>query len=269
MAVCGGDLGPGGRHQRAKRLHAEEAVGGEESSLVKHLVREWAWGHTSAVQVQTLALHSYRDQCSLLKKIGLSDDHATKDLRSLAKLGSWGKHTGNCAKQLKMFLGEASVPPPMMREVPLSMGKRAQSGSAGDEVDVVSHVELPIFLPHVSFSWYYHNDKARFNELYMGVCASTDDIVHFWTELLRRGDPRLAEHSMKHRRNWKSQALPIALHGDAVPVLSVGKANPKSFDTYSIQGVFFCRGRLYLSSSSYSVCGRTKSQSLLTRSYGV
>ena len=172
---------------------------------------------------------------------GLSDDHATKDLRSLAKLGNWGKHTGNCAKQLKMFLGEASVPPPMMREVPLSMGKRAQSGSAGDEVDVVSHVELSNCLPHVSFSWYYHNDKARFNELYMGVCTSTDDIVHFWTELLRRGDPRLAERPMKNRRNWKSQALPIALHGDVVPVLSVGKANPKSFDTYSIQGVF-CRG---------------------------
>ena len=57
MAVRGGDLGPGGRHQRANRLHAQETVGGEESSLVNHIVRAWAWGHISAVQVQTLALH--------------------------------------------------------------------------------------------------------------------------------------------------------------------------------------------------------------------
>ena len=37
---------------------------------------------------------------------------------------------------------------------------------------------------------------------------------------------------------WESCNVPLMLHGDAVPCVAVGKANSKSFDVYSVQGLF-------------------------------
>ena len=75
----------------------------------------------------------------------------------------------------------------------------------------------------------------------MGMCKDPSDVEQFWTELLRRGDERVKRRPMQKRRLWMRRAVAIALHGDAVPVLGVGKASTMSFDTYNIQGVW-CSG---------------------------
>ena len=60
-----------------------------------------------------------------------------------------------------------------------------------------------------------------------------------WDELLSRGDPGLSEHPMRQIKNWKRRAIGLSLHGDAAPVLQVGKAATKSYDTWSIAS-FLC-----------------------------
>ena len=42
---------------------------------------------------------------------------------------------------------------------------------------------------------------------------------------------------MASRDNWSSCAIPVSLHGDAVPAVGVGRASSKSFDVYSMQGI--------------------------------
>ena len=52
---------------------------------------------------------------------------------------------------------------------------------------------------------------------------------------LRAFIPRLLNHWVRSKDNWKANTIPILLHGDAVPVFQVGKAAAQSFDTYSVQ----------------------------------
>ena len=69
--------------------------------------------------------------------------------------------------------------------------------------------------------------------------GSTEDnacntLAQFWSAVDGRGDPRLASHPMQENATWKSTYIPMAMHGDAVPVVKVGKAGTKSFDITSI-----------------------------------
>ncbi len=57
------------------------------SSVVAHILYEWAWGHMSAVTVQKLADASYSDQVALLTRLGLSSDHIDPTLIRIARLG--------------------------------------------------------------------------------------------------------------------------------------------------------------------------------------
>ena len=59
----------------------------------------------------------------------------------------------------------------------------------------------------------------------------------FWKQVVQRRDPRIRNHPICLRDRWSSLAIPISLHGDAVPAVSVGKAGSKSYDCYSWQSV--------------------------------
>ena len=61
--------------------------------------------------------------------------------------------------------------------------------------------------------------------------------TNMWQELLRRQDPRVVNHPMRELRAWDNRAVPLGLHGDGVPVLQVGKAGAKSYETYSLQSM--------------------------------
>ena len=62
-------------------------------------------------------------------------------------------------------------------------------------------------------------------------------LEEFWDTVEDRGDPRLEGHPMVERDDWKRRAIPIMVHGDAVPTTGVGTSSQKSFDVSSIQGV--------------------------------
>ena len=196
------------------------------------LLEQWAWGQLSAPALQKIALRSYRDHLSLLRKHGISEDNVAKDIQALAKLGSWGRYQNNVNGDLLKFLGEPSFPKPLLHKVPVKRLKPDHS-ETNDKITI----DFPIFCPHIVFSWYYHNDQRRFQQLFTGG-KSTRERVDFWRELAKRKDPRLDGHPMTSRRRWMAETLALAVHGDGVPVLQTGRSGAKSFEAYSMQSVF-------------------------------
>ena len=212
---------------RARRLRPKF-----KSELVVFLLEQWAWGHLSAPDVQMHALKAYRDQVALLNSLGISEYRLAVDLRRLAKLGSWGNHTSNIHRNLCDWLGNPNCPPSFTHKVPLY--KMKHDGSADTSIITL---DFTMFLPHVLFAWYYHNDNKRFSQLFSGGLDGNAR-KHFWRELQRRKDPRLDVHPMTRTRGWEKVTIALLLHGDGVPVLQIGRSGTKSFETYSIQSVF-------------------------------
>ena len=54
-------------------------------------------------------------------------------------------------------------------------------------------------------------------------CGDQNQVTAVWATVVQRRDPRIRLHPMCRRGNWSSLAIPISLHGDAVPAVGVGK----------------------------------------------
>ena len=89
------------------------------------------------------------------------------------------------------------------------------------------------FLHHLLFAHLLNISKELFNFKFLGRNGGPDKLEDFWTDVERRGDPRLLNHPMKRRPRWKRRAIPITVHVDGVPVIAVGKSGTKSLDNLS------------------------------------
>ena len=98
--------------------------------------------------------------------------------------------------------------------------------------------DVPVCLPHELFAYYWKHHTARFNEVFFGDYTTTSSRRAFWKELLARKDPRLVGHSMMGRDNGEDYASLVALHGDAVPVVKVGKPGNRSVEAWQICSLF-------------------------------
>ena len=223
----------GGRQQRAAQsLGVKPDQCPDQCDLVDSNIKAWAWGDLSATFVQKQAANAYYDQARLLKSIGFSEDCISVTLKRVASIGSWGKHPGNCHESLRAFLGEPNVPSPFLHDVPMLLKK-----SKGGVANVTDVVKFPVLLPHVLFAHYFHTDRARFQSLFLGD-QTPESMEAFWSELERRDDPRLRGHSMKNMTQWRRRCIPLALHGDAVPVVRIGKSGTRSVDVCSVRSIF-------------------------------
>ena len=79
------------------------------------------------------------------------------------------------------------------------------------------------------------NFRNVFNDIFLG--GSTSKVREFWQGVIARKDPRLRFHPMCQRANWMDRAIPIAIHGDAVPCIAVGRSGTRSFEAYSWQSI--------------------------------
>ena len=69
-----------------------------------------------------------------------------------------------------------------------------------------------VFLPHMMFSTLEKEYPEKFAEMF-----NTSDLELFWNAAEKTQDDRLFGHPMKHgNRAWKSQCIPLFLHGDGV-----------------------------------------------------
>jgi hypothetical protein len=87
-----------------------------------------------------------------------------------------------------------------------------------------------------------------------------DIVKTFWEGVVERRDGRLRLHPMARRVDWAALAVPIALHGDAVPVLAVGKAGTKSLDVFSWQSVLAQGTTLQVKNYVYSMFEQNKAK---------
>ena len=114
----------------------------------------------SATQVQVLASKAFEDQCNLMDKVRMSRDHISASLQFLSGLGSCGRYSGNCDRELKRWLGTPEYPP--AAELPVRV--IVQKGRLG--LDTIQNVNVPVFLPHVTFSHYFHQHPDKFKNLF-------------------------------------------------------------------------------------------------------
>ena len=154
-----------------------------ESELVCHLLRQWAWGEISSVAVQELAQKAFRDQVTLLHRVGLSEDHIDPVLCQLASMGTNGRHPGNVHPQLMTFLGTPGLPAPHIISVPV---KRMKAHLGSEETVIV---DFPIFLPHVVFSHFYNHNRRRFDELFFGEVKDSSGLENIGQKFLPVGTP--------------------------------------------------------------------------------
>ena len=159
-------------------------------------LQKWSWGTKSSIEVQKEALRNYKDYQRMLGKIGLNEDWMPNCLQHLAQLGTWGAHPGNINRELKVWLGEPTLPSPMKVTVPM-VSPKPTSGQAK-----TSNIEFPILLPHEFISHVYHNHQTLFSSLYIGESngqETPDKLEEFWSTVEAMGDPKLLQHPMKSR----------------------------------------------------------------------
>ena len=85
-----------------------------------------------------------------------------------------------------------------------------------------------MLLPHELFSVIYHSYKAVWSKT---VAPSVDTVKKFWHAV--RLHPQMQDHPMKAKPSWNERTVPIAVHGDGVPIVGVGKAWSRMMTHYS------------------------------------
>ena len=213
----------GGVWQRKARHDAAEPANiAVESELAESLMRDWAWGELSATSAQATAAMALRDVHRLIatnKHVHMDDFGHLSKLEAIAATGAHGTHPNHCHRDMVALVGEISEIPRTQFKVPL----KVRPGSS-----VRAWMDQVFLLPHVLFSWVFSNCQKSWKAR---ICPDRDTLEAFWNSQAQH--PSMDAHPMKGRRNWKRRAVPIALHGDDVPVTGCGKVWSKSMRAIS------------------------------------
>jgi hypothetical protein len=109
-----------------------------DSQAAWNWLQKWSWGKLSSIAVQQEAFNSYMDYQRMLYKVHLNDGWIPRSIHDLAQLGSWGDNPGNINRDLKHWLGEPTLPKPMVITVPMTTPK-PKTGEA-----MTKDVQFPI-----------------------------------------------------------------------------------------------------------------------------
>lgn len=201
---------PGGVRQQLA-WQAPDAEQDEEGdglgSLSDLLVMKWAWGSFSARLVQQVAAASVAD--------GLNKPF----VRKLATLGSSGRLPQHCHSDLLRHL-----PTTHLHEALYEFAVWVAKPPAG-----IIQVGHEILLPHQLLHAMYTHHKDVFVRRLLG--GSENNVQRFWEQMTAH--PAYDQHPLSRRPDHKAKCIPIALHGDGVPVAGIGKSWSKSMDAYS------------------------------------
>ena len=102
----------------------------------------------------------------------------------------------------------------------------------------LQRLELPFLLPHLMFANLFRTSREQFNEKFFGSDPHREQRLYdFWSGVVASGDPRLDDHPMQDKLNWMKRAIPLTIHGDAVPVVRVGRPGCSSLECLSVQSL--------------------------------
>ena len=110
---------------------------------------------------------------------------------------------------------------------------------AKSEVEATGTVlhDCPVLLPHQMSAYLYESNQPRFQTLFLNGQQDPTVLEAFWSGVVERRDPRIRYHEMCTHPEWRRHAVPLSMHGDVVPCISIGCVGSKSFDVYSWQGL--------------------------------
>ncbi len=174
--------------------------------LAKLLLTKRAWGEISASQMQEIAAAAKADgaSCQLLAII--------------AGIGSGGRHTQNCERDLQCHL----APTPLT--------------SSWDTFRLpfkcqfhVKTLETSILYPHQFFAALHENHQGIFVQRMCGGDGTCP--TRFWAAMEKH--PRMQFHPELQDKRIAGMTIPISFHGDGVPVAGIGKSWSKSVDVFS------------------------------------
>ena len=199
----------GGLRQRLKRSHEVSEDADVTSALALLLLNLFAWGFFSPQRVQQIAEMAVRDI-----KASADDPSVLKHLETLANLGTKGQYSNNIhAELMKKVEHVPKIPRPFSATIPLKGYPNSMQY---------------FLLPHEMFACIYHSDQHVWNR---AIVPSVDRARKFWRSM--RLHPSMSGHPMTAEDNWEARTIPIAVHGDGVPVTGVGKIWSRVMTNYS------------------------------------
>ena len=207
----------GGLRQRLAQARKEEGSGEMQgrSALAILLLDLFAWGFFSPQRVQEIAQKAVQDF-----ERAQRDEGVMNDLRTLAAIGTHGAHASKCHSGLMKKAEHLSkLPEPF----PFSAHFKGTQNL----------VRQTLLLPHELFSSLYHHYKHVWEK---SVVPSLSAVRKFWGQV--EGHPQLQEYPIP--ADQVERTIPIAIHGDGVPVVGVGKGWGRSvtnFSWYSLLGI--------------------------------
>ncbi|CAE7818735.1 unnamed protein product [Symbiodinium sp. KB8] len=198
----------GGLRQRQAEAEEEVEAATGQSQLSKLLLSKFAWGELSPQAVQEIAAAAATDMETM------ADGKCMPDLRALAAIGSNGAQAQNCFRDLMRKLeADVHLPDAYTAKVPFKkIGEATQH----------------FLLPHELFSAMYNQVPNAFAHSMM---PNPDDVPHFWEAV--KEHPQMVRHPLKDRDDYKTRCIPLALHGDDVPIHGIGKGYTSKLTVFS------------------------------------
>ena len=194
--------------QRLAEAQAQENDAAGTSDLAKLLVTKFAWGELSPQALQQIAAAAAAD----VERV--SDGKCMPDLRALSEIGAGGEQPQNCFRDLMRKL-EHNV------RLPHAYTAKVPFKKLGD---TTQH----FLLPHELFAALYTEHPAAFRH---SLLPNPDDVPAWWDAVQEH--PQMQRHPVKDRADYKTRCLPLALHGDDVPVHGIGKGWTSKLTVFS------------------------------------
>ena len=197
-----------GWRQNAERATEFEVV--VASKLLALLLLKWSFGFISATQVQEYCFAAVQD--------GLKHPDVVK----VSGIGNSGKCQQNCHRDLQALLSTST----------LHSAKKYFNLPWKVSECMTTVVNQAIILPHLLFNLMYKCHPESFRKRLFG--DKVGNISKFWNDM--RSHPAYDGHPIKKRRD-RDMIIPLAMHGDGVPVKGIGKSWGQKVEIYSWSSV--------------------------------
>ena len=207
----------GGQRQRLSAAVRDSSNYQCQSVLANFLINMFAWGDMSPQRIQHLAKLAVQDL-----QTAQENDAVRQDLYILANLGTAGAHKNKIHSELMGKVDHLShLPQPYSIHIPLKEPHNA--------------CKQGLLLPHEMFARIYSHYKDTWNK---SICLGQDTLKKFWYAV--RGHPTMENHPIRSEPGYDATCIPLAMHGDGVPITGIGKGWAKTqtiWSWYSLTGI--------------------------------
>lgn len=214
----GDDWGDGGAQVSVAEL--------KQSSLLEHLLTQFAWGHMTPQQVQqtaNLTVQDFNTLCTQLGKTSLD----LGDLQKVAKAGTSGRFSNNVHRDIMKIINEKIHMPPLYT---FNMEIKG----------LVPAMQADMMLPHELFAYMYTHYPEAFANTFLGDrhvglgAEGNSKCKQFWDSVQKH--PCFDKSCLETELD-RECTIPFCLHGDGTPITGRGKSWSKQHTIFSMSSL--------------------------------